>query len=42
MENEHNKKGLELLRKIKEELGGDYPIVFSPSKSRELYQGVKK
>ena len=42
MENEHNKKGLDLLQKIKEELGVDYPIIFSPSTSGELYQGVKK
>jgi len=42
MENEHNKKGLNLLKKIKEGLGVDYPIIFSPSICGKLYQGVKE
>ncbi|WP_427127656.1 hypothetical protein ACQCPQ_29015 (plasmid) [Priestia megaterium] len=42
MENDHNKKGLGLLKKIKEELGRDYPIIFSSSKSGKLYQAEKE
>jgi len=42
MENEHNKEGLDLLEKIKEELGVDYPIVFSPSTPGKLYQDSKE
>ncbi|MDH2363646.1 hypothetical protein [Priestia megaterium] len=42
MENDHNKRGLGLLKKIKEELGRDYPIIFSSCKSGKLYQAEKE
>ncbi|MGE7780481.1 hypothetical protein ACQKL0_11015 [Peribacillus sp. NPDC097264] len=33
LEKEHNEKGLRLTEKIKEELDGNYRIIFSPSKT---------
>ncbi|PGX73220.1 hypothetical protein COE31_23265 [Priestia megaterium] len=40
METEYNKKGLQLFGQVKKQLGIDYPIVFVPSKSGELYKDL--
>ncbi|MEH7292232.1 hypothetical protein ABEP18_24910 [Priestia megaterium] len=40
METEYNQKGLQLFGQVKKQLGIDYPIVFVPSKSGELYKDL--
>ncbi|MFF2596799.1 hypothetical protein ACFVSZ_25900 [Priestia megaterium] len=39
-ETEYNRKGQQLFEEVKKQLGTDYPIVFVPSKSGELYKDL--
>ncbi|MED4156460.1 hypothetical protein [Priestia aryabhattai] len=40
METEYNRKGQQLFEEVKKQLGIDYPIVYVPSKSGELYKDL--
>ncbi|MEK3798075.1 hypothetical protein MHI18_07305 [Peribacillus sp. FSL H8-0477] len=41
LEEEHNEKGLNLTEKIKDELKGEYKIIFSPSTTVRTYEKKK-
>jgi len=41
LEDDHNEKGLQLFKEVKIQLGENFPIVFVPSKSAQLYNNLK-